>query len=289
LKPLPFKGNSNPAQTTYNYNPKNANNKNNNNPKSFSNKTQINFRNKKISRISLLNNRELNSKKTKNSFLSEINYFNPPFCTYFSAVGHSFPPGNQLFIPMFDFIPKKEILFPCTSINQPQYQIFKIKNRSDTPLFYSISPDPSNVFRVARKYGLIPANLFHLILIEFCPKETTTYRYPLRITLNHDVSSVKNIILNGFCVDPVIEIEGIKEEIYFPPSFIGITTQKKLTVINRSPIKIKVEIDVNKNEEGNVEINPSYFEMESNLIMDIIVYKSLEKLIIGIKRCMTMI
>ena len=243
LKPLPFKGNSNPAQTTYNYNPKNANNKNNNNPKSFSNKTQINFRNKKISRISLLNNRELNSKKTKNSFLSEINYFNPPFCTYFSAVGHSFPPGNQLFIPMFDFIPKKEILFPCTSINQPQYQIF----------------------------GLIPANLFHLILIEFCPKETTTYRYPLRITLNHDVSSVKNIILNGFCVDPVIEIEGIKEEIYFPPSFIGITTQKKLTVINRSPIKIKVEIDVNKNEEGNVEINPSYFEMESNLIMDIIV------------------
>ena len=144
LKPLPFKGNSNPAQTTYNYNPKNANNKNNNNPKSFSNKTQINFRNKKISRISLLNNRELNSKKTKNSFLSEINYFNPPFCTYFSAVGHSFPPGNQLFIPMFDFIPKKEILFPCTSINQPQYQIFKIKNRSDTPLFYSISPDPSN-------------------------------------------------------------------------------------------------------------------------------------------------
>ena len=168
---------------------------------------------------------------------------------------------------MFDFIPKKEILFPCTSINQPQYQIFKIKNRSDTPLFYSISPDPSNVFRVARKYGLIPANLFHLILIEFCPKETTTYRYPLRITLNHDVSSVKNIILNGFCVDPVIEIEGIKEEIYFPPSFIGITTQKKLTVINRSPIKIKVEIDVNKNEEGNVEINPSYFEMESNLII----------------------
>ena len=70
---------------------------------------------------------------------------------------------------------------------------------------------------MARKYGLIPANQFHLILIEFCPKETTTYRYLLRVTLNHDVSNIKNIILNGFCVDPVIKIEGIKEEIYFLP------------------------------------------------------------------------
>lgn len=145
---------------------------------------------------------------------------------------------------MFDFIPKKEIFFPSTSVNQPQYQIFKIRNRSDTPLFYAFSPDPNQVFRVARKFGLIPANQFHLILIEFCPKETTTYRYPLRVTLNHDASNVKNIILNGFCVDPVIEIEGIKEEIYFPPSFIGITTQKKLTIINRSPINVHVTIEI---------------------------------------------
>ena len=261
LKPLPFKGTTNPAQTAYN-NGKITSNKNNN--KATSTKTQINFRSKKVNKLSLFN-QDNNKTKTKNLFLTDISYFNPPFCTYLSVVGHSFPPGNQLYIPMFDFIPKKEILFPCTSVNQPQYQIFKIKNRSDTPLFYSISPDPSNVFRVARKYGLIPANQFHLILIEFCPKETTTYRYPLRITLNHDVSSVKNIVLNGFCVDPVIEIEGIKKEIYFPPSFIGITTQKKITLINRSPIKIKVEIDIDKNEDGLIEINPNNFEMESNL------------------------
>ena len=266
LKPLPFKGSTNPSQTTYNNN--NIKNKRNNNE--INTKTQMNFRSKKISRLTLFN-QDNNLKKTKSSFYSDITYFNPPFCTYLSVVGHSFPPGNQLYIPMYDFIPKNEIYFPCTSINQSQYQIFKIRNRSDTPLFYSISPDPSNIFRVARKYGLIPANQFHLILIEFCPKETTTYRYPLRITLNHDVSSIKNIILNGFCVDPVIEIEGIKEEIYFPPSFVGITTQKKITIINRSPIKIKVEINIEKNEDGNIEINPSNFEMESNLIMDIII------------------
>ena len=267
LKPLTFKGISNPSQTAYN--PKNNSNKNNNNINNNI-KTQMNFRSKKVKKLNLFNEGD-SLKKTKSSLFSDITYFNPPFCTYLSVVGHSFPPGNQLYIPMFDFIPKKEIYFPCTSVNQPQYQIFKIRNRSDTPLFYSISPDPSNVFRVARKYGLIPANQFHLILIEFCPKETTTYRYPLRITLNHDVSSVKNIILNGFCVDPVIEIEGIKEEIYFPPSFIGITTEKKLTIINRSPIKIKLEIEIDNNEDGKIVINPNYFEMESNLIMNIMI------------------
>ena len=147
--------------------------------------------------------------------------------------------------------------------------MLKIKNKNDTPLFYAFSPDPNQVFRVARKYGLIPAKQFHLILIEFCPKETTTYRYPLRVTLNHDVSNVKTILLNGFCVDPVIEIEDIKEDIYFPPSFIGITTNKKLTIINRSPIKVHVNIDIVKNEDGNIEINPSSFDMESNLITNI--------------------
>ena len=274
LKPIHFKGSTNPSQTSYNVKKKSINkeinNINNNNYNINSTKTAMNFRSKKNKKLALFN-QDSNFKKTKNSFLSDIPYFNPPFCTYLSVVGHSFPPGNQVYIPMFDFFPKNEIYFPCTSINQPQYQIFKIRNRSDTPLFYSISQLPSDAFRVARKFGLIPGNQFHLILIEFCPKETTTYRYPLRITLNHDSTSVKNIILNGFCVDPVIEIEGVKDEIYFPPSFIGITTQKKLTLINRSPIKIKVEIKVEKNEDGEVVITPDEFEMESNLIMDIIV------------------
>ena len=266
LKPLPFRGSTNPSQTTYsNMNDKRKNSQNKINSKNIT-KTAINFHSKKLKKLNLFND----NKKIKSQIPTDLTYFNPPFCTYLSVVGHSFPPGNQLYIPMFDFVPKKEIFFPSTSVNQPQYQIFKIKNRSDTPLFYAFSPDPNQVFRVARKYGLIPANQFHLILIEFCPKETTTYRYPLRVTLNHDVSNVKNIILNGFCVDPVIEVEGIKEEIYFPPSFIGITTQKKLTIINRSPIKVHVNIDIIKNEDCNIELTPSSFDMESNLIMNII-------------------
>ena len=171
---------------------------------------------------------------------------------------------------MFEFEPKNEIFFPNTSINQSQFQIFKIKNKSDTPLFYSFNEDINNdVFKIARKFGLIPAKQFHLILIEFCPHMTTTYRYPLKIMLNHDSTNIKTIILNGFCVDPVIEIENVKNEIYFPPSFIGITTNKKLTIINRSPIKSHVSTEIEKNENCIIEIFPNSFDMEANFIMDI--------------------
>ena len=45
----------------------------------------------------------------------------PPITLYLSMVGHSFPPGTQVFMPMFEFSPKKEIFFPPTSLNQSLY------------------------------------------------------------------------------------------------------------------------------------------------------------------------
>ena len=86
---------------------------------------------------------------------------------------------------------------------------------------------------------------------------------------NHDTSNIKTIILNGLCVDPVIEIQGVKNDIFFPPSFLGITTKKKLTIINRSPIRIKVKIICDNNEDGVIEVHPNNFEMDRNLIKDI--------------------
>ena len=104
LKPLPFKGSMNPAQTTYsNANEKRKNSQTKINSKNVT-KTAMNFHTKKLKKINLFND----NKKVKSQLPSDLNYFNPPFCTYLSVVGHSFPPGNQLYIPMFDFVPKKK-------------------------------------------------------------------------------------------------------------------------------------------------------------------------------------
>ena len=190
----------------------------------------------------------------------------PPITLYLSMVGHSFPPGTQIFMPMFEFSPKKEIFFPPTSINQSLYQTLKIENKNDTPLFYKINPDPQNIFRVHNKYGLIASKSFHLICLEFSPKETTVYRFPLHIIFNHDNSNTKTIMLNGLCTDPVIEIEGIKDEIYFPPCYVGIKTKRNITIKNLSPIKIKVIIKIDNMVNGLLEVDEDNFEMDLNSI-----------------------
>ena len=205
------------------------------------------------------------SPKTK-KYLSLISKVEPPISLYISMVGHSFPPGTQIFMPMFEFSPKKEIFFPPTSINQSLYQTLKIENKNDTPLFYKINPDPQNIFRVHNKYGLIASNSFHLICLEFSPKDTTVYRFPLHIIFNHDSLNTKTIMLNGLCTDPVIEIEGIKDEIYFAPCYVGIKTKRKIVIKNLSPIRIKVNIKIDNMINGILEVDEDNFEMELNSI-----------------------
>ena len=197
-------------------------------------------------------------------------YFDPPMSSKLSVVGHSFPPGNQIFIPIYEIDPSHELFFPPSTLQQSVYQTLRITNKSDTPLFYNITPDTNNVFRVQRKHGLIPGGSFHLICIEFNPKDNVVYRHPLKITLNHDITNTKTIMLNALSVNPVIELEGIKDEIYFPPSYVGITTTKKVTVINRSPIKVNVMIKTEQNHpHGVLDIRPNSFEMGTNLVKDV--------------------
>ena len=213
----------------------------------------------------------------KSTDIRQTPYFDPPITLSISIVGHSFPPGTQIFMPMFEINPKKEMFFPPTTINQSLYQTLKIENKNDTPLFYKISPDPLGIFRAHLKYGLIPSHSFHLICIEFCPKDTTVYRFPLRIIFNHDSQNMKTIMLNGLCTDPVIEIEGISNEMYFPPCYVGIKTKKTVMIKNLSPIRILVNIKIDKMTNGIIDVDEDSFEMDTNLIKKIDFYMTPSK------------
>ena len=196
-------------------------------------------------------------------------YFDPPYPLKISVVGHSFPPNTQIFMPMLELIPQKQIIFSPCSIFQSCYQTLIIKNNSDTPLYYKFMNDISSVFRIFPKNGIVKAKNFNLILIEFCPIEIKSYIFPLKIVFNHDSLNMNSILLNGLCCDPLIEVEGIHEEICFPPSFIGISTSKSINIINKSPIKVNVQISSVNIGNGIVNLEPSYFEMEANQIRKI--------------------
>ena len=208
-----------------------------------------------------LHSADLFKKKKK----KENSYFAPPFSLIISLFGHSFPSDNQIYIPMYELFPKEEIYFPSCAVFQSKYQTLKIENKGNTPLYYKFSSDSKNVFRVYRKIGLIPIKSFHLVCIEFCPRKPKTYKFPLEICFNHNSISKEIINLNGICCSPLIELENIKNEIFFPPSYLGLKTKKIIKIINKCSIKIIVNIHIDYSEDGILEIEPSYFEMEANV------------------------
>jgi len=190
--------------------------------------------------------------------------FDPPILVKVFAVGHSFPPTTQIFIPIVDVIPKERLIFPPSTINQSMYQTIMIRNKSDTPLYYKFISDITNIFRVYPKCGLINPKCLNLICVEFCPKEVKSYDFPLQIVFNHDSKNMKKITLSGVCVDPFIQIEEEIDTVYFPPTFIGIATRKSVTINNISPIKINVHISQPSLLNANLLIEPFYFDMDAN-------------------------
>jgi hypothetical protein len=191
-------------------------------------------------------------------------YFDPPVPLKVFVVGHSFPPGIQIFMPMMEIVPNKEIVFTPCSINQSNYQSLYIRNNSDTPLFYKFITDVTNIFRVYPKWGCISSKSFNLILLEFCPHKIDVFKFQQKIIFNHDSEEIHNLNLHGLCVDPYVELENITNEIYFPPCFIGINTKKTITVINKSPLSINVDFNISGTDNGIVNIEPNYFEMHPN-------------------------
>ena len=170
----------------------------------------------------------------------------PPIPLKLPVIGHSFPPSCQIYIPMAEVTPKKELNFAYTSVNESQYNTFTIKNTTDTPLYFKFIPDVSNVFRVYPKTGIIEPKEFMLINCEFNPKEPNIYKHPLKIIFNHDSNNMYNLNLQGVCCDPDIKINNNKTEIYYPPSYIGIKTSRSISIVNNTPIKINVDIQILK-------------------------------------------
>jgi hypothetical protein len=177
-----------------------------------------------------------------NNIINKI--IDPPIPLKISVVGHSFPPNTQIFIPMAEVEPKNDLFFAHTSVNQSQYTTFKIKNTTDTPLYFKFISDTSHTFRVFPKLGLVEPKSFYLIAAEFCPKVPKIYKFPLKIVFNHDNTNMYTLNLNGVCEDPEIEINEGKKEVYFSPSFVNISTKKTVNIVNTSAIKVNAVINI---------------------------------------------
>ena len=78
----------------------------------------------------------------------------PPICLDIPAIGHSFEPGSQPFLPMLDILPSNKVRFLPCGVNESVYQTVQLVNTSDTPIYFKFIPDPTKTFRIFPQIGI---------------------------------------------------------------------------------------------------------------------------------------
>ena len=192
----------------------------------------------------------------------------PPMCLYMPAVGHSFPPGSQVFLPMLDLSPSNIIRFLPAAIDEPTYQTVQMINNSDTPIFYKMIPDPSKTFRIFPPVGIIEGRSFALICFEFNPRVAQSYSFVTQCLLNHSASFQTKLQLMGYCYTPSISLEG-ESKIYYPPTFMGVACKEKLMVKNDSLVQCDVTCVVPEKYKEEINFCPQTFRLRGNETRDI--------------------
>ena len=204
-------------------------------------------------------------KITRTSKFEESMYeeIDPPLWLNLRCIGHSFNPGSQSFIPIVKFLPMKNVVFPPCGPGESKYQILKIMNTSDTPVYYKMIQDSSKVFRIYPLLGLIPGKSFALVCFEFSPKSANHWSFTSQCVLNYMFTNVQNIHLSGKCFRPQITL-GNKGKLFFPPTYTGVSTEQKLMIKNETRIPLEYECLVPAKHQEIIMFDPPKGVLQAN-------------------------
>ena len=202
--------------------------------------------------------------KGKSKYEDALNEeIDPPLCLAVRAVGHSFNPGSQPFIPMIKFAPSTKVSFPSCGVGESVYQCLQMLNQSDTPVFYKILQDPTHTFRAFPPIGMVPGKSFALICFEFSPRTQQLWSFTAQVVLNHTAANVHNIHLVGPCYEPNIFI-GNEGRLFYAPTYVGVSTKQKLTVKNNARIPLEYECLVPEKYRNEVIFDPPKAVLQGN-------------------------
>lgn len=83
--------------------------------------------------------------------------------------GHSFPKGYELFIPLLEIYPSKELTFKPCRAGESSYQSIILTNSGDTPIHYSFVDLP-DMFDACPRTGFVSSKGFAIVMFSFHPK-----------------------------------------------------------------------------------------------------------------------
>ena len=110
---------------------------------------------------------------------------------------------------------------------------------------------------------MINGKSFALLCFEFQPKSARIYNFTSQVVFNHSSSNVQSIHLTGFCYNPSL-ILGNSSKLFYPPTFIGVSSKQKLSIKNTSRIPIECEWKVPEKYKTEVQFEPQHIYLLPN-------------------------
>jgi hypothetical protein len=132
--------------------------------------------------------------------------FCPPWCLTVSAVGHTFQPNNETFLPKLTFDAQK-VVFPAIDSGDSFYKTILMANDGSTPIHYSLLEDPTSTFQVKPSKGLL-RDKYQLLVVKTTPQqENVQLRHQLQCHFNEDSKHDRTIELLGSSEQPNVLLD----------------------------------------------------------------------------------
>lgn len=185
----------------------------------------------------------------------------PPWCLTLTAVGQTFMPNQETFLPRMN-VDVNKLVFPAVNTNEATYRTLLLSNMGTTPILYDFESDPDKVFSVKPSKGLLTTQ-HQLFLVKMVPPHVKTYKKTLKLRMNDAEKNTKEMLAWGSAEAPsvLLDNDGV---IYFKPTCIGTSSQKKFTVKNVSRIPLRFEWKLTHRDSRLLSVEPKQGVIQPN-------------------------
>ena len=115
--------------------------------------------------------------------------------------------------------------------------------------------DTTGNFKAFPPIGQIPGKSFALVCFEFNPKTPRFYNFSAQFLFNNSSANMQQVLLQGYCYNPQVTLES--GQIFFPPSYAGVSTKQKFPIKNESRIPVEYEWRVPEKYRNEVSFEPN--------------------------------
>jgi hypothetical protein len=177
-----------------------------------------------------------------------------PWCLQVTALGHSFSPGTEPYLPTLSFN-TRNVTFPTAVGGQTVYKTLVGKNCGETPVMYQFTPDPSNVtFHIKPNCGVIE-DTYQLFVLSMTPRHPQLYEQIVNCNMNNCPDFNQELLLSGLAEIPNIILE--KGQIFFKPTPVAGYSIVKCMITNPCGISIRFMWQYKSSDGKVLSIVPS--------------------------------